>query len=172
MSFQPEGSRADQTPRSKSGGGTDANCRFESVLEIPRSLRPIAPGNGSASPPPWDLDRSGGLFFAPWFPGSRPPEPPAGYSGLTMTAPLAPPGAERILRWIMVGIVIWGSIHALGAWTLNHDARRPVVVILADDAGGPPAPTQPRHCRRPAQPRIMPAGIGTTVAEREEPARR
>ena len=25
--------------------------------------RPIAPGNGSGSPPPWDLDRSGGLFF-------------------------------------------------------------------------------------------------------------
>lgn len=27
------------------------------------TLRPIAPGNGSGSSPPWDLDRSGGLFF-------------------------------------------------------------------------------------------------------------
>ena len=27
------------------------------------TVRPIAPGNGSASPPPWDLDRSGGLYF-------------------------------------------------------------------------------------------------------------
>ena len=49
---------------------------------------------------------------------------------MNMTTHLAPPGAERILRWIMVGIVIWGSIHALGAWTLNHDARRPVVVLV------------------------------------------
>jgi hypothetical protein len=40
-----------------------------------------------------------------------------------------PPGAERILRWIMLGILVWGSVHALGAWTLNHDARRPVVVL-------------------------------------------
>jgi CHASE2 domain-containing sensor protein len=47
-----------------------------------------------------------------------------------MTTHLAPPGAERILRWIMVGIVFWGSIHAVGAWTLNHDARRPVVVLV------------------------------------------
>jgi len=49
---------------------------------------------------------------------------------VTMTTHLAPPGAERILRWIMMGIVIWGSIHALGAWTFNHDARRPVVVLV------------------------------------------
>jgi hypothetical protein len=37
--------------------------------------RPIAPGNGSGSPPPWDLDRSGGLCIErlrghPW-----PPQP-------------------------------------------------------------------------------------------------
>jgi hypothetical protein len=29
----------------------------------------------------------------------------------------------------MLGILVWGSVHALGAWTLNHDARRPVVVL-------------------------------------------
>ncbi len=40
-----------------------------------------------------------------------------------------PPGAERLLRWIMVGIVVWGAFHAFGAWTLNHDARRPLVVL-------------------------------------------
>jgi ABC-type transport system involved in Fe-S cluster assembly fused permease/ATPase subunit len=45
-----------------------------------------------------------------------------------MTSP-TPPGAERILRWIMAGILVWGLVHALGAWTLNHDARRPVVVL-------------------------------------------
>jgi len=47
-----------------------------------------------------------------------------------MTTPPSPPGAERILRWIMLGIVVWGSVHALGAWTFNHDARRPVVVLV------------------------------------------
>ena len=44
-------------------------------------------------------------------------------------SPPPPPGAERLLRWIIAGIVIWGAVHALGAWTLNHDARRPVVVL-------------------------------------------
>jgi CHASE2 domain-containing sensor protein len=29
----------------------------------------------------------------------------------------------------MAGILAWGLVHALGAWTLNHDARRPVVVL-------------------------------------------
>ena len=41
----------------------------------------------------------------------------------------SPPGAERIIAWIMGGIVVWGLLHALGAWTLNHDARRPAVVL-------------------------------------------
>ena len=40
-----------------------------------------------------------------------------------------PPDAERIVRWIMAGIVVWGSFHALGAWTLNHDVRRPLIVL-------------------------------------------
>ena len=44
-------------------------------------------------------------------------------------APPSPPGAERIIAWIMAGIVIWGLFHAVGAWTLNHDARRPLVVL-------------------------------------------
>lgn len=29
----------------------------------------------------------------------------------------------------MVGIVVWGLFHAFGAWTFNHDARRPLVVL-------------------------------------------
>jgi hypothetical protein len=47
-------------------------------------------------------------------------------SGMPSTPP---PGAEKIIRWIMIGIVIWGIAHAIGAWTLNHDARRPLVVL-------------------------------------------
>jgi CHASE2 domain-containing sensor protein len=46
-----------------------------------------------------------------------------------MTTPFAPPGADRIIRWIMVAIVVWGAILAVGAWTLNHDIRRPIMVM-------------------------------------------
>lgn len=37
--------------------------------------------------------------------------------------------AERLIRWIMLAIVGWGVIHAIGAWRFNHDARRPLVVL-------------------------------------------
>jgi len=47
-----------------------------------------------------------------------------------MATPPPPPNAERLIRWIMMALVVWGIFHAVGAWTLNHDARRPVVVIL------------------------------------------
>jgi hypothetical protein len=46
-----------------------------------------------------------------------------------MSTPKSPPGAERILTGIMVAIVVWGLFHAAGAWMLNHDARRPLIVI-------------------------------------------
>jgi CHASE2 domain-containing sensor protein len=48
-----------------------------------------------------------------------------------MIAPAStpPPGAERIIAWIMAGLVAWGVFHAVGAWTLNHDPRRPLIVI-------------------------------------------
>lgn len=46
-----------------------------------------------------------------------------------MATATTPPGAERLIRWIMVALVVWAVVHALGAWTLNHDARRPLVVI-------------------------------------------
>jgi hypothetical protein len=37
--------------------------------------------------------------------------------------------AERMIRWIMLAIVGWGAVHAVGAWRFNHDARRPLVVL-------------------------------------------
>jgi hypothetical protein len=46
-----------------------------------------------------------------------------------MSLPETPPGAERILRWIMAGIIAWGAFHAFGAWQLNHDVRRPLMVL-------------------------------------------
>ncbi len=39
------------------------------------------------------------------------------------------PRPERIIRWIMMGIVAWGVFHAIGAWRLNHDPRRMLVVL-------------------------------------------
>jgi CHASE2 domain-containing sensor protein len=41
----------------------------------------------------------------------------------------SPPGAERILAWIMAALIVWGLFHAVGAWTLNHDPRRPLIVL-------------------------------------------
>ena len=29
----------------------------------------------------------------------------------------------------MVALVVWGLFHAAGAWMLNHDARRPLIVL-------------------------------------------
>jgi hypothetical protein len=45
-----------------------------------------------------------------------------------------PPGNQRILAWIMGGLVVWGLFHAAGAWTFNHDVRRPLVVIACTAA--------------------------------------
>ena len=44
-------------------------------------------------------------------------------------APQTPPDAERLIAWIMGALVVWGLFHAVGAWTLNHDARRPLIVL-------------------------------------------
>lgn len=35
----------------------------------------------------------------------------------------------RIIRWVVAGIVVWGIFHAIGAWRLNHDPRRMLVVL-------------------------------------------
>ncbi|MFM8953881.1 MAG: hypothetical protein ACKOOF_12605 [Planctomycetaceae bacterium] len=39
------------------------------------------------------------------------------------------PKPERIIWWIMAGVVAWGVFHAIGAWRLNHDPRRMLVVL-------------------------------------------
>jgi hypothetical protein len=85
--------------------------------------RPIAPGNGPGSPPPWYLGRSGGL----WAGLSRCSGLAVAYNA-RMSTP-SQPGPERIIRWIMIGVVAWGVFHAIGAWRLNHDPRRMLVVL-------------------------------------------
>ncbi len=37
--------------------------------------------------------------------------------------------AERILRGIMLALVAWGVVQALGSWLYNHDSRRPLLVL-------------------------------------------
>lgn len=42
---------------------------------------------------------------------------------------LPPEGPDRIIRGIMIAVLVWGAILAAGSWTLNHDVRRPIVVM-------------------------------------------
>ena len=50
------------------------------------------------------------------------------YSELMTPSP-ASATPEKILRWIMVAVLVWGSILAAGSWTFNHDIRRPIIVF-------------------------------------------
>ena len=36
---------------------------------------------------------------------------------------------SSIIRWIVVAIMIWGVVLALGAWSLNWNPLRPLVVL-------------------------------------------
>lgn len=53
--------------------------------------------------------------------------PPDAYNDFMSTS--SQPKPERIIRWIMIGVVAWGVFHAIGAWRLNHDPRRMLVVL-------------------------------------------
>lgn len=33
------------------------------------------------------------------------------------------------IAWIMVAVAAWGGVLALGAWRLNNDPRRPLIVF-------------------------------------------
>ena len=35
----------------------------------------------------------------------------------------------RLIRWIMGAILVWGGLLAIGAWRLNNDPRRLLVVL-------------------------------------------
>jgi CHASE2 domain-containing sensor protein len=35
----------------------------------------------------------------------------------------------QIIRWIVVAVAAWGIVHAVGAWSFNHNMLRAVVVI-------------------------------------------
>ena len=38
--------------------------------------------------------------------------------------------SRQLLHIIMATLLVWGSIHALGAYLYNHDWRKPVVVYV------------------------------------------
>ena len=40
-----------------------------------------------------------------------------------------PPGAVRLIRWLFGALTVWGVAQAIGAYTFNHDIRRPLVVL-------------------------------------------
>jgi hypothetical protein len=40
-----------------------------------------------------------------------------------------PPGSKILIRWIFGGLTVWGIAQAIGAYSLNHDPRRPLIVI-------------------------------------------
>lgn len=54
------------------------------------------------------------------------PSPP-----LPDTPPNSAESADRgaIIRWIVVAISIWGVVLAAGAWSLNWNPLRPLVVL-------------------------------------------
>ena len=40
-----------------------------------------------------------------------------------------PPGSKILIRWIFGGLIVWGIAQAIGAYSLNHDPRRPLIVL-------------------------------------------
>jgi hypothetical protein len=38
--------------------------------------------------------------------------------------------AARIIRWVALAILGWGVFHAIGAWRLNNNPLRAVVVLV------------------------------------------
>lgn len=45
------------------------------------------------------------------------------------TSPAVSGSPEKIIRGIMLALVVWGVIQALGSWLFNHDPRRPLIVL-------------------------------------------
>jgi hypothetical protein len=38
-------------------------------------------------------------------------------------------GRQRLIRWIMLAVILWGVFLAAGAWLSSHDWRRPAIVM-------------------------------------------
>ena len=67
-----------------------------------------------------------GPFRGPWKPSSS--LSTDGYHA-TMGDASTPPDAGPLIRWIMGAVLVWGTILGIGAWRLNNDPRRLLVVL-------------------------------------------
>ena len=45
------------------------------------------------------------------------------------SANLPAPERMRIIRWVALGVIVWGIFHAIGAWRFNNNPLRAVVVL-------------------------------------------
>jgi hypothetical protein len=54
---------------------------------------------------------------------------PQNYSNTGVTPHSNPPGSKILIRWIFGGLTVWGVAQAIGAYSLNHDPRRPLIVL-------------------------------------------
>jgi len=99
--------------------GSDSHVFVQSLPETVQVLRP--PGT-------WTVPGAF-VFRPPVFSGPPGPTPRLRVYNSRMTTPSVQPAAARIIRGLMIAIVVWGAIIAAGAWTLNHDVRRPLVVM-------------------------------------------
>ena len=54
---------------------------------------------------------------------------PQNYSNTGVTPDSNPPGSKILIRWIFGGLTVWGVAQAIGAYSLNHDPRRPLIVL-------------------------------------------
>ena len=86
------------------------------------SVRPWSPDHG----PGWLELQSENAYQEGW--GAFPVRLPLGNR-----ASLSKAAVSMLLRWaiplIVVGLLAWGIFHAYGAYTLNHNIWRPVMVI-------------------------------------------
>lgn len=41
----------------------------------------------------------------------------------------ANPSVRKLMTWILVGLVIWGCLHAVGAYMFNYNLWRGVIVL-------------------------------------------
>ena len=99
--------------RRQHGSGRSLGPTTVIVQSLPETVQVLRP------PGTWTVP---GAFFLR-------PRPASLLELLRMSEPPVPPGAERLIRWIMAAIVVWGAFHAFGAWQLNHDVRRPLIVL-------------------------------------------
>lgn len=86
------------------------------VQSLPETVQVLRP------PGTWTVP---GAFFFPFRPLCGLPSSNR-VAGMSESAPES---SDRIIRGIMIAVLVWGAILAAGSWTLNHDIRRPIIVM-------------------------------------------